>query len=204
MIQEYLIRRLKRILRKSVRISIISSLDEIKELIKNCLNQLYNTDNFILERNKGKGVCERSIVFRFAHYLQNRIEDYFVDCDFNSSYKEFYNSQGNIVGKERNGKPIKNKDGTVIERFVDIIVHKRNYLMRNDFICFEIKKWTNTNSKEIKKDRDNLRILTSKYGYIYGFHITIHKIKTKTKWTIFKGGIPIEEESKVFENETSN
>lgn len=168
------------------------SLNEIKGLVKECLNQLYDTDSPILERNNGRGVCERSIVFRFAHYLQKIIPDYFVDCDFNSSYRE------------EGGKPIENKDGTVTKRFIDIIVHKRNPNTTNDLICFEIKKWNNTNSKEIEKDRNNLRVLTSEYGYIYGFHITLHKVKTKSKWIIFKGGKPLGQEVMVFENETAN
>lgn len=181
-----------------------SPLNEIKGLMKECLNQLYETDSPILERNNGKGVSERSIAFRFAHYLQNRIQDYFVDCDFNSSFNDHINSVGNITGRERHGKPIENENGTVTKRFVDIIVHKRNYNTENNLICFEIKKWNNKNSEEIKKDRNNLRVLTSKYGYIYGFHITLHKVKTKSKWTIFKDGEPIEQEVVVFENETAN
>lgn len=175
-----------------------SSLREIKKIVKGCLNQLYKKDSFILERNNGKGVCERAIVFRFAHYLQNKISGFFVDCDFNSSFEGYFGAQGNITGIERHGKPIENEDGTVTKRFVDIIVHKRDYNSRNDLICFEIKKWNNTNKNEIKKDRNNLRILTSKYGYIFGFHVSIHKTKTKTKWTIFQNGRPIEENVAVF------
>jgi len=181
-----------------------SSLDGIKALVKRCLNNLYTTDGFILTRNKGKGVCERSIVFRFAHYLQNRIPNYFVDCDFNSSFQDVIDPQGNILAQERQGKPIPSEDGTVTKRFVDIIVHKRDYNTRNDLICFEIKKWNNTNKNDINKDRNNLRVLTSQYGYIYGFHISIHKQKAKTKWTIFRNGNPIEEKVLVFANETPN
>ena len=179
-----------------------SSLDEIKELVKACLNDLYTTDGFILTRNKGKGVCERSIVFRLAYYLQNRIPNYFVDCDFNSSFQGVSDPQGNILRQERQGKPIPNEDGTVTKRFVDIIVHERDYNTRNDLICFEIKKWNNTNKNDISKDRNNLRVLTSQYRYIYGFHISIHKRKAKTKWTIFQNGNPIEQEVLVFPNET--
>lgn len=175
-----------------------SSLTDIKQIVKECLNQIYSKDRFILERNNGKGVCERAIVFRFAHYLQNKIPEFFVDCDFNSSFEGYIDLQRKVRVEERHGKPIENEDGTVTKRFVDIIIHKRDYNSQNDFICFEIKKWNNTNSNEIKKDRNNLRVMTSKYGYIYGFHISIHKEKTKTKWTIFQKGSPIEENAAVF------
>ena len=167
-----------------------SSLDEIERLVKECLSQLYTEDGLILERNSGKGVCERSILFRFAHYLQNRIPNYFVDCDFNSSFENYV---------DRHGKPIENENGSVTNRFVDIIVHKRNFRIQDDLICFEIKKWNNTDPEEINKDKNNLRVLTSRYGYIYGFYISIHKVKTKTKWIIFRDGRPLEQEAKVFE-----
>lgn len=175
-----------------------SSLDEIKNVLKECLNQLYNSDSFILEKNSGRGVCERSIVFRFAHYLQNGISNYFVDCDFNSSFIGYYDNNGELIATEREGKPIQNEDGTITKRFVDIIVHKRDYVPQNDFLCFEIKKWNNTNREYLMKDRNNLRILTSQYGYTFGFHIIIHKIKDETKWTIFQNGRSIEENVAVF------
>lgn len=179
-----------------------SSLDEIKNLVKETISQLYEIDYFLFERNMRKGVCERSIVFRFAHYLQIKIPDFFVDCDFNSSFEGYINPDGQVIGRERQGKLIENLDGTVTKRFVDIIVHKRDFRTINDFICFEIKKWNNTNVDDIRKDINNLRVLTSKYGYIYGFHISFHREKEKTKWTIFQNGTYIERESKVFENET--
>jgi len=179
-----------------------SSLAEIKSLVKDTISELYEKDQYLFERNNGKGVCERAIVFRFAHYLQIRILDFFVDCDFNSSYEGYINPDGRVIGRERQGKPIRNEDGTITKRFVDIIVHKRDFRTLNDLICFEIKKWNNTNEDDIRKDKNNLRILTSTYGYIYGFHISFHREKEKTNWTIFQNGTDIERNSKVIENET--
>lgn len=158
------------------------ALDDIKTIVRNCLDKLYNDDSILFERNNRKGVCERSLVFRFAYYLQLKFKDYYVDCDFNSSYN------GN---KDRNGKPIRNKDGTYTKRFIDIIIHKRD--KDNNLVCFEIKKWNNVNKENIKKDKSNLRYLTTKYGYKYGFHIIIHnKYQTKTKCSIFKNGEVVE------------
>jgi len=174
-----------------------SSIDEIKELVKSCLNELYRLDEELFRRNRGKGVSERSIVFRFAHYLQNRIgSDFFVDCDFNSS-KEGEEGTG--------GKPILNQDRTKTKRFIDVIVHKRELNNDNNLVCFEFKKWNNTNRKEIEKDRNNLHKLTlkqGKFGYSYGFHITIHKVKSESKWTIYENGDPIqpEQEKIIFGN----
>jgi len=181
-----------------------SSLNEIKTLIRECLNQIYETDGSILERNKGKGVCERSIVFRFAYYLQNKIPNYFVDCDFNSSFERYLDVNISVRNRERSGKPIENRDGTITKRFVDVIVHKRDCNDENNLICFEIKKWNNYDKKQIEKDKNNLRMITSEYGYLYGFHIFVHKVKTKTKWSIYKNGSLIESEVLVFKNEAGN
>ena len=112
-------------------------LEQVKAIIRYCVDKLYKSDYFLFERN----ICERGLVFRFAHYLQNEIihndgfDSYFVDCDFNSSYKYFINEQGNRAGTERTGKGIRNVDGTITKRFVDIIVHKRDYRRHNDFMA---------------------------------------------------------------------
>jgi hypothetical protein len=181
-----------------------SSLDEIKNFVKFCMNELYSKDPYLFERNGRKGVCERCLVFRFAHYMQNSIQDYHVDCDFNSSFKEDHDSKGNITWKEKSGKPIENEDGTKTGRFIDIIVHKRDSNPQNNFICFEIKKWNNYNKKQIEKDKNNLRRLTSSRGYLLGFYLSLHRNKEKTKWTIYCNGAPIIEDTFVFQNENSN
>jgi len=181
-----------------------SDLTEIKNFIKKAISELYEKDQYLFERNKRKGVCERALVFRFAHYLQNRIRNFYVDCDFNSSFEGHVFPNGQIVGKERHGKHIENPDGTVTKRFVDIIIHKRDFRTQNDLICFEIKKWNNTNIEEARKDRNNLRVLTTTYGYIYGFHIILHRNKQDCKWAIFRAGEILEQESKVFEYEAEN
>lgn len=168
-----------------------SSLDEIKDVVKHCLDKVHSEHGKIFEKNKRRGVCERAITFRFAHYLQNKLRGWFVDCDYNSSFKN---------GQERTGKPIENRDGSITFRFPDIIVHKRNEQPYTDLICFEIKKWNNYDKEGIEKDINNLVELTSVYGYAYGFYITIHRKKEKTRWTIFKRGTDIEQNRLVFDN----
>lgn len=169
-----------------------SPMSRFAELVRDCLEELYNKDENILRRNDGNGICERSIVFRFAHYLQQKFEGrYFVDCDFNSSFEGRFGPDGRWSFRDVHGKPIGDPDGKVTNRFVDIIVHKRDRDLENDLICFEVKKWNNRNSRDFAKDENNLRYLTSRYGYAYGFHVTIHRIKSKSTWTIFHEGKPI-------------
>lgn len=183
-------------------------LNESKEMIMACLTKLYDNDASLFERNRGKGVCERSLVFRFAHYLQNEISatnkfnDLFVDCDFNSSHELTLGPRGNIRWREREGKPIPNLDGSSTRRFIDIIVHKRDDNRETNFICFEIKKWNNTSRKEKDKDIKNMIKMTTYYSYSFGFHLILGKCKEKTSWTIFRDGAPINiANQRVFLNE---
>lgn len=179
-----------------------SSLDEIKGVVKTCLSQLYDKDAELFTRNGGKGLSERCMVFRFAHYLQTELADFFVDCDFNSSYHGHYEN-GIFVWEQRDGKPIENADGMTTYRFVDIIIHKRSKFENNqpnlsDFLCFEIKKWNNGNKAQIDKDKNNLHAMTSVYGYVYGFFINFGQTKDSSRWTIFQRGQEIESNTEIF------
>ena len=133
-------------------------LSDFKCIIVHALKKLYDKDHLLFERNNGIGLSERCIVFRFAHYLQQELDQsnmfsgYIVDCDFNSS---------SVNGQEQPGKEIPQEDGTNKKRFIDIIVHQRTTDENKDLICFEIKKWNNTSSKAVKKDIQNLQVLTS-------------------------------------------
>ena len=176
------------------------TLDQIKILIQNCLSQLYDNDRFLFERNNNRGISERGLVFRFAYYLQNEIEDFYVDCDFNSSFEHHINEHGDQLSTEMSGKEIKNQDGTITKRFIDIIVHKRDFQTNSDYICFEFKKWNNNKAFEREKDFNNLRRLTSDYGYKFGFHIVLGKTMNDTRWTIFWNGGEVESNSLVFKN----
>lgn len=151
----------------------------IKSKIKGCLNKIYTEDKNLFEKNKGRGVCERCLVFRFALYLQEAFNDYIVDCDYNSSSQN---------GKESNGKSIPDSTGKISKKFIDIIIHKRENNVKSDFICFEIKKWNNKDNEAVKKDENNLKVLTNDYGYKYGFHLIFGKTKKEVEHKIFRNG----------------
>ncbi len=165
------------------------NLDKYINYIKDCLIELYDNENELFENN----LCERCLTFRFAHFLQNKFHDenVFVDCDYNSS--TYFNKE---TGKweRRNGKPIVDQDkAKITKRFIDIIVHKRGSYS-SDLICFELKKWNSSNSKDkngiypMEKDKNNLKVLTSVYGYEYGFHLIFGERKEDIKMEIFKDG----------------
>ncbi len=177
-----------------------SSRDSFEDLVRECLNRLYEVDGPIFERNEGEGVSERSIVFRFAHYLQDdpRLSGFFVDCDFNSSFKGYEGPNGKFVYQDVHGKPLIDESGREKLRFVDIIVHKRENSPQNDLICFEIKKWNNTHKKDFAKDHYNLIDLTRRYGYVCGFQITLHRNRWKSYWTIYEGGRVVDDKKPIF------
>lgn len=161
----------------------------IQNKIRRCLTKLFSENSILFERNGGKGLCERCLVFRFAMYLQNEFSDYYVDCDFNNSCSFTYNSSGEYITEhDRSGKIIANPDRTRTKRFVDIIVHKRTFQPGNDFICFEIKKWNNCRSLQVAKDKNNLCRLTSVYGYRYGFYLVLGKTLAGTQWEVYRNG----------------
>ncbi|MFW9887481.1 MAG: hypothetical protein ACFFER_04825 [Candidatus Thorarchaeota archaeon] len=162
--------------------------EAVEKLVRKCLKLLYTRDADLFDRNNGEGVCERCLVFRFAHYLQNEIDDYKVDCDFDSSY-DFDLIQGTATPS--NIKQIPWRDGTTSDRtrYVDIIVHKRTAEPSSDFFCFEFKKWNRGTQEERDEDLNKLEKLTSVYNYEFGFFIELGANKNTTKWTAFRRGV---------------
>lgn len=142
----------------------VNNKKQLLEIIKESLTELYEKDKDLFEKNSGKGICERALVFRFAYYLQNNIisknRSFVVDCDYNSNCLN-------------SGKPIPDGDKS-IKRFIDIIVHIRGN-NENNWCAIECKKW---NSRKTEKDENNLKELTKQnenYKYKYGLFIVFKK-----------------------------
>ncbi len=161
----------------------------IKNYIKPTVELLYERDRLLFEHD----LSERSIAFRFAHYLQNRFDelgkyDVFVDCDYNSHIR-FEDGEW----RRCHGKPLEDRDGSgATGRFIDLIVHRRvgNESSENwsDLICFEIKKWNNQTDHRNDKDRNNLERLTVDFGYKFGFHLIFGKAKEDVQVEVFNRG----------------
>ncbi|MFA6145889.1 MAG: hypothetical protein WC697_00975 [Patescibacteria group bacterium] len=146
--------------------------NEINHKIKKALDELYKENPSLFDKN----LCERCINHRFATYLeqQNFGEGYFVDCEYNKSH----------LHENTSAKRVLNPNGN----YIDIIITKRDGDYRNDFICFEVKRWDNYKNR--KKDRENLEILTAgvRFGYDYGFYIILGATREKTKIKIYQNG----------------
>lgn len=143
----------------------MTSLD-IDNLIINAFSQVKNTDNKLLEDN----LHEISLVFRFAHYLANKIEN---DTDYNVDME--YNRNKNIV-KQINGK----------NRRIDLIVHKRNE--NDNLIAIEFKK-----NEDSTIDKKELEDIIKEYNYknVYFVNFKMEKIEKyiNNNWVEIDGGI---------------
>ena len=124
-----------------------TSLEEIKELVKETLVRLYCVDAELFKRKQDKMMHELCFTFRLGYHIQNIIgNDFFVDSYYDSSYRKRL---------DENGNPVLDKDGNVIydeqdqkyfpsiggkkRRYVDIIVHKREASSESDFITIFLK-----------------------------------------------------------------
>ena len=120
----------------------------IEEKVNNALDKLYENDRYLFEYD----LCERCIQHKFANYLeQEKFDDYFIDCEYNRAYSK---SNGGVGTKK-----VTSEDGNS----VDIVVTKRNDDSNDDLVCFELKKWNNSEGKNgFQADRNKLRVLTGK------------------------------------------
>ncbi len=162
------------------------SLNEIKNILRACLTKLYTHDRFLFERKNGNGVREQCLVFRFAHYLQNMMDEFYVDCEYNSAFQ--LQDDGSYI--EIPCKTTTDSNNEEHCRYPDIIVQTRELRVGNDFICLEIKKHNNTDRVSHDKDVAVLTELTSNYGYRYGFHLILGKDLMSSKWTIYAQNPP--------------
>lgn len=143
--------------------------DEAKEFktlqsnIAKAFDLVYKNDKFLIEN----GLCERCIMFRFAHYLANLYPDYDVDCEYNRH-------------KDNVKKIIEDKN-----IFPDIIIHKRGTDSGN-FAVIELKNKANISNDGRMTDKAKLQALTKSnndgekdslynYGYKFGLAIEVRE-----------------------------
>ncbi len=152
------------------------TLDEIKQIVDECLNELFAKDFPLLKND----VSERAITHKLAEYIQIRFADWNVDCEYNRNTvlgprntKELKIQRDEIAGQIDQSKD--EDDLLSISAYPDIIVHLRETNDKN-LLVVEMKK---KNSK-VTRDYDfrKLRAYTemskdNKYHYQYGVFIML-------------------------------
>lgn len=143
--------------------------------ICNAMEMLYRKDQFLLANEHGN-TSERSIVFRFAHYLQMELYNdvYFsclnLDCEYNKNQYDLK-------------RTIQFSNGT----YPDLILHKRGD-NSNNYLIIEFKGYWN---EDCNSDKEKLKDFTSKeqcYRYKMGLSILFGETIDNTKITIIKNG----------------
>ncbi len=143
--------------------------DKIARIIKKSLIQLYKKDKYlidnqpdgVLELDKLHHVGERSVVFRFAHYLLNYIQK---DDDFNGyDFDCEYNRNG-INKKVLPSFP----NGT----YPDIIVHHRGD-NDNNLLVIEVKTYWNSDTRDDERKIRELMSVTGEYKFQYGVSLLL-------------------------------
>ena len=136
------------------------TIDEIKEIVKNCLQKLRRLDKNLFE----KDLNERTITHKLAIYLQEEFQELNVDCE--------YNRFEDLVKRLELPKDKINWDDTEAKTvFPDIIIHKRG-IQENNLLVIEVKKSSNINPGDF--DRMKLHTFRQEpYSYTYGLFLKI-------------------------------
>lgn len=126
---------------------------EIEQIVRDSLDELLARDPTLLEDD----VSERSITHKLAEYLQNRIPNLHVDCEYNRnaalgdgapktlhilpSLRQSILSEGLQCGG------LQEDDLLAVSTYPDIIVHRRRF-NHDNLLVIEVKK------RHSKIDRD--------------------------------------------------
>ena len=121
----------------------------LEKIILSSIEELFTKDHVLLSNN----VSERAITHKLAEYLQKRIPEYHVDCEYNRNYVLGANRPKSIfIVKARSiaeiKKKYKNSTKVLMEQeeylaevtsYPDIIVHRRLTNKKN-LLIIEVKK----------------------------------------------------------------
>lgn len=136
---------------------------EVVSRVSNALILLIGRDKKLLEFN----THETTLAGRLMHYLIFLFQEYDVDMEYNRVKVDIKRWIG--------GKPFR----------PDIVIHKRGE--NNNLIAFEIKK-TPCLKKNLEKDYDKLKYMTSEEEYSYHYGISIKFFCRKVDMKVFIEG----------------
>ena len=137
--------------------------------IKQAASDLYSKDSYLIECQ----ACERSIMYKFAHYLDNLISKdpafsgYNLDCEYNRDILDV--------------KCI----GYCLNRvYPDIIIHKRG-TNNDNLLVIECKTWWNSNIDDDIKKINAFLSPNEQYNYQFGLCLIFAENKENIKWITY-------------------
>ena len=153
------------------------SKEELKDILEEAFRLLYEKDRYLIiyepsfpDGEEAYHAGERSIVARFAHYLQNIFEDrnmlanLAVDTEYN-----------------RHGYDIKRLPHCSRRVYPDLIVHHRGDDEEN-FLVMEFKTWWNPDTKGDIKKLEDMMDKEKGYGYRYGISVLLGENGPEIRW----------------------
>ncbi len=143
-------------LRKRANDLSIPKFDEIKALVSAAIADFHKTDQYLLKFH----LNERTISHRFALYLQQRLPDWKVDCEYNRNLDE-------VKTLELPKDGISWDDTEAKTVFPDIIVHRRG--SGPNLLVIEMKKA----GLSAHFDHQKLHAYKSNLSYSYACFIRI-------------------------------
>ena len=151
--------------------------NELKGVLKEAVYRLYTKDGYLIKNGPASPkcsdnhVCERACLFRFAHYLQNILDEkevlrnLVVDCEYN-----------------RNGYDLKRLSAFANGTYPDLIIHHRGD-NKGNFLVMEIKSWwnkdINQDKKKIKAFMDKNEGYNDRFGIVLLFEETMEETSDK-------------------------
>lgn len=153
---------------------------KIDELIIRSLKEVYTNDGYLISNepcaDSENHVGERAIVFRFAHYLQNVLDNddffknYNLDCEYN-----------------RNGRHQKYLQAMGSYTYPDVILHKRGSNKYN-LMVIEFKGYWNSDQTNDEKKICGFTSKHDVYRFAVGYTILIGRRFEEVEIKKFKRG----------------
>ncbi len=140
----------------------------IDQILNIALENLVQKDGELFTED----VNERTICARLAFYLQEQLQDFHVDCEYNRHHKDpkhIKRLRDPILRKLAGRRPeIDDSDSVTV--FPDIIIHRRG--SDENLLVIETKKTTSRVSSEF--DTQKLKAFQSELGFRFARFILFH------------------------------
>jgi len=139
---------------------------EIEKLIESSLDEFFKSEQSLIDVDAN----ERSISHKIAEYVQKKIPEWNVDCEYNRDMEH-----PKILGMSTEDTKTDDTGGRTV--YPDIIIHKRR--TKENLLIIEIKKSGIDEREDIKKIQAFLK--SDSYSYKFGLMLIINMDKESSK-----------------------